>query len=103
MSKILVIDDEPSVLESFKMILKIKDYDVLTFPDGASAIAQLKKGEIDLAFVDYKIPGMDGLEVLKRIKEIDPTVEVILSGWRYMHPCAFSIQQVSLFWQLLIA
>jgi two-component system NtrC family response regulator len=74
--KIVVIDDEPSVLESFKMILKIKDYDVDTYTDGASAIAALQKGKYDLAFVDYKLPGMDGLEVLKKIKEIDPDVEV---------------------------
>lgn len=76
--KIMVIDDEPSVLESFKMILKIKDYDVATFSDGPSALAQLEKGKFDIAFVDYKLPGMDGLEVLKKIKGTDPEVEVII-------------------------
>ena len=76
--KIMVVDDEPSVLESFKMILKIKDYDVSTFPDGPSALASLTKDKFDIAFVDFKLPGIDGLEVLKRIKEIDPNVEVII-------------------------
>jgi DNA-binding NtrC family response regulator len=74
----MVVDDEPSVLESFKMILKIKDYEVETFPDGPSAISTLKKDRYDICFVDYKLPGMDGLEVLKKIKEIDPSVEVIV-------------------------
>lgn len=73
-----MIDDEPSVLESFKMILKIKDYDVETFPDGPTALGQLEKGKFDLAFIDYKLPGMDGLEVLRKIKEIDQEIEVII-------------------------
>jgi len=76
--KIMVIDDEPSILESFKMILKIKDYDVETFPDGPSALSNLQKGKFDLAFIDYKLPIMDGLEILKRIKEIDPEIEVCI-------------------------
>lgn len=74
--KIAVIDDESSVLESFKMILKIKDYEVDTFMDGPSAIAGMAKGKYDIAFVDLKLPGMGGLEILKKIKEIDPDVEV---------------------------
>ncbi len=76
--RIMVVDDEPSVLESFKMILKIKDYEVATFPDGPSALAQLEKGKFEIAFVDWKLPGMDGLEVLRRIKEADASIEVII-------------------------
>jgi len=76
--KIMVIDDEPSVLESFKMILKIKDYDVDTFPEGPSALAQLKPNQYQVAFVDLKLPGMDGIQILQRIKEIDPNLEVAI-------------------------
>lgn len=74
----MVVDDEPSVLESFKMILKIKDYEVETFLDGPTAISNLVKGKFDLAFVDLKLPIMDGLEVLRRIKEVDADIEVII-------------------------
>jgi DNA-binding NtrC family response regulator len=74
----MVIDDEPSVLESFKMILKIKDYEVETFPDGPAALASLTKGKFDMAFIDYKLPVMDGLEVLRKIKEIDSEIEVVI-------------------------
>lgn len=74
--RIMVVDDEPSVLESFKMILKIKDYEVETFSDGQSAISGITKGKFDVAFVDLKLPGMGGLEILKKIKEVDPDVEV---------------------------
>lgn len=76
--KIMIVDDEPGVRESLAMILKIKDYDVVTFEDGESAIANLKKDMFDLAFVDLRLPKMDGIEVLKKIKEIDPTIEVCI-------------------------
>lgn len=75
---IMVVDDEPSVLESFKMILKIKDYNVSTFPDGPSALNTLKPGVYDIAFVDLKLPGMDGIEILKKVKEADPEIEVVI-------------------------
>jgi len=76
--KIMVVDDESSVLESFKMILKIKDYIVDTYPDGPAAIQNLQKGVYDMAFVDLRLPVMDGLEVLKKIKEADPDIEVVI-------------------------
>ncbi|MBU0502430.1 MAG: response regulator [bacterium] len=76
--KILIVDDEEGVRESFKMILKIKDYEVESFGDGESAIAALKKGVYDLAFLDYKLPGMDGIELLKKIKEVDTDIEVVI-------------------------
>ncbi|MBU0573934.1 MAG: response regulator [Candidatus Margulisiibacteriota bacterium] len=76
--KIMVVDDEPTVRESFKMILKIKDYDVDTFPDGPAALKDLQKGVYDMAFVDLKLPMMDGLEILKHIKEKDPDIEVCI-------------------------
>ena len=47
--KIMVVDDEPSVLESFKQILMIKDYQVELFPDGPAAIANLKKEILEYA------------------------------------------------------
>lgn len=85
--KIMVVDDEPSIIESFKMILNIKDYDVFAFSDGASAIATVTPGKYDVAFVDMKLlvgePGpmrgeQGGIELLKKIKEIDPSMEVVI-------------------------
>lgn len=76
--RILVIDDEPTVIESFKMILKIKDYDVDSYLDGPSALEKFDKDQFDIAFIDMKLPKMDGLEILKRLKEKDPDMEVII-------------------------
>ncbi len=77
-AKVLVVDDHNGVLESFKEILKIKDYDVAGFQSGKEAIESMKTTKYDFAFVDLKMPEMDGIEVLKKIKEIDPSVEVII-------------------------
>lgn len=76
--KILVIDDEPNVLEAFKMSLKMKMYEVEAYRDGAEALKQVEKGKYNVAFVDLKLPRIDGLEVLKRLKNKDPDLEVII-------------------------
>lgn len=76
--KVLVVDDEPGALESFRMILEIKDYDVYTFSDGNDALQEAQKTQFDIAFIDLKMPKIDGLEVLKRLKEISPKTEAII-------------------------
>lgn len=76
--KILVVDDEPGALESFRMILEIKDFEVSTFSNGIEALSQAEKTPFDIAFIDLKMPIIDGLEVLKKLKEISPSTEAII-------------------------
>jgi DNA-binding NtrC family response regulator len=77
MDKILVVDDELSIRESFTLILEGK-YKILTAASGEAAIKHTADQKIDLIYLDIRMPGLNGLETLKRIKEIDPTVEVVM-------------------------
>jgi DNA-binding NtrC family response regulator len=77
-AKIMIVDDQIGVLESFKEILKIKDFEVFGFQSGREAIDSMKTNKYDIAFIDLKMPEMDGIEVLKGIKENDATVEVVI-------------------------
>jgi DNA-binding NtrC family response regulator len=74
---ILVVDDDPGVRESFRLILE-DYYDVVDVPDGPSALDVVRASPMDLVLLDIRLPGMDGIEVLERIKAIDDRAEVIL-------------------------
>jgi two-component system response regulator AtoC len=74
---ILVVDDDPGVRESFRLILE-DHYDVVDVPDGPSALDVIRASPMDLVLLDIRLPGMDGIEVLERIKAIDDRAEVIL-------------------------
>jgi DNA-binding NtrC family response regulator len=74
---ILVVDDDPGVRESFRLILE-DHYDVVDVPDGPSALDVVRASPMDLVLLDIRLPVMDGIEVLERIKAIDERVEVIL-------------------------
>src|SRR5438105_5030711 len=73
----LVVDDEESVRESFRLVLD-QDYDVLDVPDGARALDIVRAHHVDIVLLDIRLPEMDGIEVLERIKALDDSVEVIL-------------------------
>ncbi len=75
---VLIVDDEPGALESFRMILEIKDYEVSTFANGHEALAAAEKTHFDIAFIDLKMPVIGGLDVLKKLKEISPDTEAII-------------------------
>ncbi|MBU0502635.1 MAG: sigma-54 dependent transcriptional regulator [bacterium] len=77
MSNILVIDDEPSIRESFSLVLEGK-YKVITAASGEAGLKAASAQKINLVFLDFRMPGMNGLETLKRLKEIDSSLEVIM-------------------------
>jgi PAS domain S-box-containing protein len=76
-ARILVVDDELGPRESLRMLLK-PSYQVETADTGRAALAELPRFHPDLVILDIKMPEMDGLEILRHIKRIDPSIEVIM-------------------------
>ena len=81
-SKILVIDDEEIVLDSCKQILKGSSYQVITAMNGALGLNLLKEFQPDLVYVDLKMPGISGFEVIEKVHDFDPTiVTIVITGY----------------------
>ena len=77
MKKILVVDDEPNVHYSFRKILGV-DYEILGARDGKEAIQKAQKASPDLVLLDVRLPDIDGLKVLSRIREQDPSLPIVI-------------------------
>jgi anti-anti-sigma factor len=78
MDKILVIDDEKPTLMMFRLTLVAYGFEVLTAENGQEGLEIFTRERPSIVLTDIKMPGMNGIEVLKRIKELDPSVEVIV-------------------------
>lgn len=76
--KILLIDDDPFILQELKGLLELCNYPVIPFTDPCEALNQFDHIESDIIFVDYVMPGMDGLSFIKAVKGKKPDIISIL-------------------------
>jgi len=78
MAKILVIDDERAIRNSLKDILGYEKHLVDDAPDGLAGLELIKNNKYDLVLCDIKMPGMDGIELLRQLEDIDPFPTVVM-------------------------
>ncbi|MFX3624409.1 MAG: response regulator [Ectobacillus sp.] len=76
--KILIVDDQYRIRILLNEVFQKEGYKTYQAANGFQAIDIVKKDKPDLVILDMKIPGMDGIEILKRLKEIEPDIKVIL-------------------------
>ena len=76
--RIVVIDDEAAIRDSLKMILEYDGYECLLAPSGQAGLACVERDDPDLVFLDVKMPGMDGIEVLRKIRALDELLPVVI-------------------------
>jgi two-component system, NtrC family, nitrogen regulation response regulator NtrX len=77
-SRILVIDDEAEIRRSVRMILEYEGYEVIEASSGPEGVTMVERETPDLVFLDIKMPGMDGLDALQRIKANKETLPVVI-------------------------
>jgi len=77
-SKVLVIDDDPAVRSAYKLILEEDGFTVREAEDGLKGIEMASADRPDLIFLDLRMPGIDGVETLRRLKTIDETLNIYI-------------------------
>lgn len=77
-SRVLVVDDESSIRELLAKTLALAEYEVDTAPDGRAALERLRLGNYDLLIADLKMPGMDGLTLIREAKRLKADLPVII-------------------------
>ena len=75
---ILIVDDEPSIVQSLKGLLSDEGFEVMTAPNGYEALKTIERESPDLVLLDIWMPGIDGIETLKEIKSNNPFIQVIV-------------------------
>lgn len=97
-ARILIVDDEPRVLASLRLHL-CRDYTVLSTSDPHEAVEMLKKGEVfDVIMTDMRMPGMDGVELLKAARKLAPsTIRILLTGYANLQSAISAVNDGGVF------
>ena len=95
--RILLVDDNPIILEIEKSVLKVEDYDIETASDGTEAIEKVKSFKPDLILLDIMMPAIDGYEVCARLKTNERTKNIRLDRMinLFMAPSFYTILKAS--------
>jgi CheY-like chemotaxis protein len=81
MARVLVIDDQPYVCKALAIALRARGFEVVEAQDGASSLRQFMSSHFDLAIVDIYMPGLDGIKLIKMLREHSPSLPVVaMSG-----------------------
>jgi len=81
-ARILAVDDEAVVLDSFRRILVLEGFNIDTVQTGPEALSLVRRNDYDFVFTDLKMPDMDGVEVVKAVKHLRPDVDmVVITGY----------------------
>ena len=93
-ANILIIDDEETIRDSCSQVLGKEGYTVKEARDGSEGLKLFKKEFFHVVFLDLKLPGLDGMEILKRIKEENPeTPVIIITGFATIESAVEAIKQ----------
>jgi len=78
--RILIVDDDRSILRTFKLILEREGYAVETAETGSDAFKKMKKKKFNVYLVDVVLPDIDGTDLLRRIENYANTIKIIITG-----------------------
>ncbi len=82
MPTIALVDDDRNILTSVSIALEAEGYRIMTYTDGASALDGFRTTQPDLAILDIKMPRMDGMEMLRRLRAVSRKHECLLAAVR---------------------
>ncbi|MBI5627276.1 MAG: response regulator, partial [Candidatus Rokubacteria bacterium] len=76
--RILIVDDEEGIREILSRLVRMEGFEPLAVPDGETALDLIRRESPDVALLDIRMPGLDGMELLRRAKEMDRDLPVIM-------------------------
>jgi len=92
-ARILAVDDEAVILDSFRKMLVLGGYSIDTVESGPEALGLIRKRDYDFVFTDLKMPGMDGIEVTKSVRHLRPDIDVIvITGYGTIESAVETVQ-----------
>jgi CheY-like chemotaxis protein len=96
-ARVLAVDDETVVLDSLRRVLVLAGYSVDTVESGAEALGLVRQRDYDFVFTDLKMPGMDGVEVVRAVKHVRPDVDVaVITGYGTIETAVDTVREGAL-------